>query len=110
MISQATNTILQLPITVWMLQATDVVRVHLQQRDVLERKPRRPHRGDRPRLPQVEQRPADALLPVRLVQGRRPGRHQEELAQGGHHQHRRAHHPRHRLRRRLRRVPQRQEG
>jgi hypothetical protein len=92
-----------------MLQATDVMCVQLHERDVLDTKPQRPDGDQRPRLQKVEQRPADAVLPVRLVQGWRPRGHQEELAQGGRPEHRGADYPCDRLRRGLRRVPQREE-
>lgn len=92
-----------------MLQAADIMCIHLHERDVLDTKHWCPDCEQWRWLLQVEQWPADAVLPVRLMQGWRPSEHQEELAQGGHPEHCGVDHPCDRLCRGLRCVPQRQE-
>lgn len=75
---------------VWVLQATNILRLHVREWDIVECGCR--DGGDGPRLRAVEQRSAGSLLPVRLVQGRGPCHHPPQLAQGLCYQHRCAHH------------------
>lgn len=70
---------------VWLLQAAYRMRVRLRQRDRME-PGRRDDRG-RSGLHKVEQWPRSAMLFLRLVQGRRPGKPQEELEEGFSDQH-----------------------
>lgn len=64
-----------------MLQAAIIVWIHICESDDMDtdRSEHNCHGYNQRRLRQVEQRPANSLLPVRLMQGRRPRRHPEGL-------------------------------